>query len=272
MSRARFVPRLCLATALAGALPALAVDGVLEINQAKALAGDVTAGDAPGFPVTLSQPGSYRLTSNLAGDGGDGGAAAVIQITTSSVSLDLNGFEIAGLVNGSNSDCITASPGSYDTRVFDGEVGSCDASALRLLHGAVAERLTVVNTGGQGILVDGGGRVLASSFVDTRGGAIAMSAGLVRDVVVFSASEVPLFGIELDSGTIESVHSVYPIALGWGLVRGSTVSSGGGATALSCTQCGITGNVFLDCATGTCVVGAAEIPVGSNLCGGNPCP
>lgn len=25
----------------------------------------MTAGDAPGFPVTLSQPGSYRLMSNL---------------------------------------------------------------------------------------------------------------------------------------------------------------------------------------------------------------
>jgi len=43
----------------------LAVDGVIPINQVRALAGNTTPGDAPGFPVTISQPGSYRLTGNL---------------------------------------------------------------------------------------------------------------------------------------------------------------------------------------------------------------
>jgi hypothetical protein len=46
-------------------LPALGIDGLVEINQAKALAGGVTASDAPGFPVTLDAQGSYVLTSNL---------------------------------------------------------------------------------------------------------------------------------------------------------------------------------------------------------------
>jgi len=45
--------------------PAGAVDGVIEINQAKAKAGAVTAGDTPGFPVTISAAGSYRLTGDL---------------------------------------------------------------------------------------------------------------------------------------------------------------------------------------------------------------
>ena len=42
-----------------------AADGKIEINQAKALAGGVTATDAPGFPVTIDQSGSYLLTSDL---------------------------------------------------------------------------------------------------------------------------------------------------------------------------------------------------------------
>ena len=42
-----------------------AVDGVILIDQKTALAGKVTAGDAPGFPVTISQAGSYKLSSNL---------------------------------------------------------------------------------------------------------------------------------------------------------------------------------------------------------------
>lgn len=41
--------------------PAQAADGQILISQAKALAGNVTHGDAPGFPVTLTQPGSYQL-------------------------------------------------------------------------------------------------------------------------------------------------------------------------------------------------------------------
>jgi hypothetical protein len=42
-----------------------AVDGVIAINQARALAGGVTPGDAPGFPVIINAPGSYRLTGDL---------------------------------------------------------------------------------------------------------------------------------------------------------------------------------------------------------------
>jgi hypothetical protein len=42
-----------------------AADGVVLIDQNRALAGGVTPGDAPGFPVTISQHGSYRLSGNL---------------------------------------------------------------------------------------------------------------------------------------------------------------------------------------------------------------
>lgn len=34
-------------------------------TQARALAGGVTPADLPGFPVTISEPGSYRLASDL---------------------------------------------------------------------------------------------------------------------------------------------------------------------------------------------------------------
>ena len=72
--------------------PALAVDGVIEINQARAAAGNVTPGDGPNFPVVISQPGSYRLTSNLTVPAGKDG----IDVTTGFVTIDLNGFVIQG--------------------------------------------------------------------------------------------------------------------------------------------------------------------------------
>ena len=82
---------------LALALPALAVDGVIEINQDKALAGGVTAADTPGYPVTISDPQfkplSLVLTSDLVvSDPNTNG----IQVFGSEATIDLNGFTIKG--------------------------------------------------------------------------------------------------------------------------------------------------------------------------------
>jgi hypothetical protein len=69
-----------------------AVDGVILIDQNRALAGNVTPGDAPGFPVSITQPGSYRLSGNLTVPADVSGIA----IQAAHVTLDLNGFRIAG--------------------------------------------------------------------------------------------------------------------------------------------------------------------------------
>ena len=81
---------LCLAGMFAMSPSAYAREVVL-ITQAKAMAGNVTPGDAPGFPVSIARPGSYRLTSNLRLQSGP-----AIEITADNVSLNLNGFSIIG--------------------------------------------------------------------------------------------------------------------------------------------------------------------------------
>jgi len=83
-----------LATLLAAAamLGSTSAHAQATIDQNKALAGSVTPGDTPGFPVTLSVPGSYKLTGNLAVPAGSSG----IIVATSGVTLDLNGFNIVG--------------------------------------------------------------------------------------------------------------------------------------------------------------------------------
>ena len=91
--RRRVIATLAAATVASSAAPAAAVDGVTQINQARALAGGVTPGDGAGFPVTISASGGYRLTSDLTVP--DENASAV-SITADSVTLDLNGFSIAG--------------------------------------------------------------------------------------------------------------------------------------------------------------------------------
>jgi len=85
---------LILAIALGGTIarPAWAVDGVIEINQARVAAGGISSGDFGGFPATLSDRGSYRLTSDLNVPSGSEG----ISITSDDVTLDLNGFNVIG--------------------------------------------------------------------------------------------------------------------------------------------------------------------------------
>jgi hypothetical protein len=89
------------------ALPVFAVDGVILINQANALAGNVTPGDTAGFPVTISQPGSYKLSSNLVIT--DPTATGIL-ITADHVTIDLNGFSIIGpnVCNGQGSSAPTS--------------------------------------------------------------------------------------------------------------------------------------------------------------------
>ena len=66
------------------------VDGIILIDQNRALAGNVTPGDGPGFPVTISQPGSYKLSGNLSVPS----TVRAIEITVPDVTIDLNGFSI----------------------------------------------------------------------------------------------------------------------------------------------------------------------------------
>ena len=76
-------------------LPALAGNGVLEINQACATNPNTGCfpGDFPGFPVTINvlSDKSYRLTSDLTVPDEFTSAIVLLQ---SRVSIDLNGFEI----------------------------------------------------------------------------------------------------------------------------------------------------------------------------------
>ncbi len=62
-----------------------AVDGTIEINQAKVLS-------AGGFPYIVSASGSYRLTGSLAVPAGTNG----ISVTANNVTIDMNGFSITG--------------------------------------------------------------------------------------------------------------------------------------------------------------------------------
>jgi hypothetical protein len=89
-----------------------AVDGVGLISQA-------TVNAAGGFPYVISQPGSYKLSGNLAAPINKN----AIEIAASFVSLDLNGFNISCIADlGKVVNCVTDRATVAGFTIFNGGI------------------------------------------------------------------------------------------------------------------------------------------------------
>jgi hypothetical protein len=206
MSHVRSLLVCLAATAVAGlaqpahaAPQAPAANGVVEINQDKALAGNVTPGDTAGFPVTLGARGSYRLTSNLMLPNGNVNG---VNITADDVTLDLNGFAIVGpgcsgtplVCNGSGAGVVSQEVRSGVT-VRNGTVRGMPSGAVWIGSGS-AEKLQIIGNGqgltirrgsatdnvvqgnaGLGIWVYEAGRVVGNHVLDNASVGLFMSRG-----------------------------------------------------------------------------------------------
>ncbi len=167
--------RVALLCSVLGASPSAAVDGVIEINQAKALVGALTASDTPGFPVTIDATGSYALTGNLTVSGLD---TSGIVVTASDVTLDLRGFTIQG-----GCPAIGCAP---DTGAGDGIAASLAGNQVR--NGRV-----------RGFASDGvfiGPRARISMMVVEKNGGDGINASGQIDIVDTTAVQNADFGID----------------------------------------------------------------------------
>ena len=203
------------------------------IDQDRALAGDITPGDAPGFPVTISQPGSYRLAGNLTVS--DSGTTA-IQITADSVTLDLNGFSIIGPGGCTIRPTVCPAPGKGIGVQAAGEE-TLVPRGIRILNGSVRGMgLMGISIGGAGNVVErvsvygnaGGGMSVAGSVVQSeagQNGSFGIIAGTVRDS---TSQENVGDGIILDgsggiaAGNVSSFNDGYGIAAPYSTVTGNT--------------------------------------------------
>jgi len=159
----RIVPGLLVALGAVGSPgPAAAVDGVTEINQARALAGGVTPGDGPGFPVTISASGSYRLTGSL--DVGAGATAIVV--TGDHVTLDLNGFKITA------PQAADASPWPSGVEAYGAWLRIRNGTILGFLDGIISYSVPIIV---DGVQVEGaGGYGIVSSGLSVISDSIAV--------------------------------------------------------------------------------------------------
>lgn len=184
-NRAAWIWIIAVTLALPGA--AGAVDGVVEISQAAALAGGVTPGDFVGFPITISQPGSYRLTGNLDVRGeADPEDVSAIVISVDDVEIDLNGFAIVGPTVCSGTPLICAPLGggagigtlNHAIAVRNGTIRGAGAYGIQTLGRGTIDSVRVLWSGNSGVFVDHG-LVTNSTIVENGGAGIEMNLGSV---------------------------------------------------------------------------------------------
>jgi hypothetical protein len=195
------------ALALAGfilvAQPTYAIDGVVLIDEAAVLAGGINAADGPGFPVTITEPGSYRLSSNLVLPAGS--FAAGFSIETNDVSLDLNGFSIIGattpytdgiFIFGANVEIRNGTVRDFGRHgVFARNAGKCfsctDAEGVRIVDvRAISNGLNGIRIESQGGLVDG-----CSAHTNGSVGILAYQGALVKNSVARANVSYGIFGL-----------------------------------------------------------------------------
>jgi parallel beta-helix repeat protein len=141
---------------------------VTKITQIKANNGNVTSGDAPGFPVTISRSGRYLLTTNLTVPNAN---TTAIEITVDNVTLDLNGFTISNsgtLEPGTGIGVSVNDTNRVNTTVVSGTVQHMGSHGIHLGHLARVERTQVIGNFGYGIDV-GSNSTVSSNIANGNG-------------------------------------------------------------------------------------------------------
>ena len=209
-------------------VPAHAGDGVTEINQARALAGGVTAGDTPGFPVTISESGSYRLVGNLTVTSTTADAISIMSV--SAVSLDLGGFSIEGPGSGSGNG-VQGTGGGHTVR--NGLIFSMGRDGVLLAGNVRVERIDALSNGLNGIKVGANSIVSSCTATNNTSRGIDASSGnntIVRDSV---ASNNGFTGIQvlnhsIVSGSTANGNGTYGIfANAYCTIRDNTINDNG---------------------------------------------
>jgi hypothetical protein len=222
--------------------PALAADGVLEINQTCAVQTGCFPGDGAGFPVTIALTGSYRLTSNLRRTLGLGQNGNYIDVLADDVSIDLGGFSIS-CDNGFGDGCTGKGSGIAvanvlnveGTSVRNGSISGMAENGVTLGRQSEATGLRVRRNGDRGISVNGGSVVYGNLAFENDiglhgggGGALFKANTVFNNVtygLILHASDTYRENVIIDNG-----HPFGAI----GTNRGDNSCSGPGTVSAFC--------------------------------------
>ncbi|GAB4171771.1 MAG: hypothetical protein Kow0020_06620 [Wenzhouxiangellaceae bacterium] len=179
-----------------------AVDGVYEINSACVSFG-CFSGDSGGFPVTIANPGSYRLTSNLNTTSAN---TTLIEVTADNVSIDLNGFSLTGPASCSGSSVVCTNTGTgiginassrENVRVYNGTVRGMGQDGIVVGGSAWLEALNIVENGRDGVIAASPGSVLRRLSVRENGRdgvVLGFGSSYIMDSVMYNNGSEGVFG------------------------------------------------------------------------------
>jgi parallel beta-helix repeat protein len=183
---------------------AFAVDGTVLIDQTRALAGGVTPSDSPGFPVTISRPGSYRLSGNL----NVPADAAGIVIFASGVTIDFNGFQMIGSGVGTG---ISALQARRAIVVRNGSVTNFEKGIDIKGMGNDVRDMTAFGNSAIGLEIGPGATVSGNRVFSNGAGIRVESSSIVSDnAVLFNTG----FGLRVAEGSVIRGNSAVQNGIG----------------------------------------------------------
>lgn len=218
---------------------ALASEGRIELNQTCATSGGCVAGDAPGFPITLSTGGSYVLTGNLTVPNQN---THGIQIEANDVTIDFNGFTLAGPATVPISTHVCTLPGT-GTGVF--KPAAANGSGLTLRNGHIRgmgasgidvdaalariEGMVVERNCGDGLVVGLGALVIDTQARANGGTGVRVGdAGRIKDSVSDNNGGIgfEMTTASLVSGSVATTNVLYGM-FGFNLAIQNTATGNG---------------------------------------------
>lgn len=199
--------------------PALA-DGEILLTQAKALAGNVTPGDPPGYPIVLTLPGIYQFAGNVHPPANTVG----IQIGSPNVTIDLNGFQLHG-----STVALFGIAGSADgTTIRNGTITGFKFDGIHVLGGFLSvENIRAVSNGRDGIRGGDNARISDSIASDNGRDGVSCSTSCLaeRNIATENDSSGIACGLGCYAeGNLASFNDLYGIFLQDGFALGNTVS------------------------------------------------
>lgn len=216
-------------------------DGQFEINQLCVGTG-CFAGDAPGFPVTISQSGSYRLTSNLNVPLGFNGIQ--VDSIARNVSIDFSGFALIG-----PAQCTGEIPTCSPPGTGNGLAGPSPGN-ISIFNGAIR------GFPDNGVIFSSANLSIKDMRISENGdaGIDLINEGLIDSVIVSDNGGRGAFtnGTTLISNSVFSNNGAHGVR--FGICRGNTFNSNGGINPGSIPE--------EDCTADD----------GTNYCNGTLCP
>lgn len=261
-----------------------AVDGVVEINQTCAENSGCTSSDAAGFPVTITEPGSYRLTGNLMLTGADDKA---IEISAAHVTVDLNGFSIIGpaVCTGEPvSSCENQGTGAgisalnnplyHHITILNGDIRGAGGSAISM-SGVLAvhvENVRAVSNGDYGFRV--GLQAVINGCVAESNGSIGIGASTRARILNSTAVFNNGIGINAASySLIQDSAAITNDSIGVGCVEScvidTVVSRGNGMSGISASHATVVQNSTVTDNMGAGITCGTGCLVRSNVSSGN---